>query len=108
MDEGVPDMNRDQVLETLREHEPELKATGVVSLSLFGSTARGETNPADVDVAVRLANHFSSGGFDYFYQLEQLQRRLSQLLGCRVDVVPEPLRKDRFQREIDRDRALAF
>ena len=101
-------MNRDQVLDTLREHEPELKAAGVISVSLFGSTARGEANPADVDVAVRLAKSFSSGGFDYFYQLEQLEQRLSRLLGCKVDVVPEPVRKERFQHEIDRDRAFAF
>jgi len=101
-------MNRDEVLTTLRAHEPELKAAGVVSLSLFGSTARDEAAPADVDIAVRLATSFSSGGFDYFYQLEQLQKRLSGLLGCKVDVVPEPVQKERFQHEIDRDRALAF
>ena len=101
-------MNREQVLAKLRENEPELKAAGVVSLSLFGSSARDEANPTDVDVAVRLAKDFSSGGFDYFYQLEQLQQRLSRLLGCKVDVVPEPVKKQRFQQEIDRDRALAF
>jgi hypothetical protein len=29
---------------------------------------------ADVDIAMRLADDFSTGGFDYFYQLEQLQK----------------------------------
>ncbi len=101
-------MTRDQAIATLREHEPELRAAGVVSLSLFGSTAREEPEPADVDIAVRLAEHFSSGGFDYYYQLEQLQQQLSRLIGCKVDVVPEPVRKEPFQNEIDRDRALAF
>ncbi len=101
-------MTRDQVIATLRQHEPELRSAGVVSLSLFGSTARDEADPADVDIAVRLAERFSSGGFDYYYQLEQLQQRLSRLIGCKVDLVPEPLRKERFQHEIDRDRALAF
>jgi predicted nucleotidyltransferase len=101
-------MTRDQVIATLREHEPELRAAGVVSLSLFGSIAREEADPADVDIAVRLAERFSSGGFDYYYQLEQLQKRLSRLIGCKVDVVPEPVRKERFQHEIDRDRAVAF
>ena len=101
-------MNREQVIATLREHEPELKAAGVVSLSLFGSSARNEADPADVDMAVRLDESFSSGGFDYFYQLEQLQKRLSLLLGCKVDVVPEPVRKASFQFAIDRDRAVAF
>ena len=101
-------MNRDNVIATLRRCAPELKADGVVSVSLFGSTARGEADPADVDVAVRLAKEFSSGGFDYFYRLDQLEQQLSQLLGCKVDVVTEPVRKQLFQRRIDRDRAIAF
>lgn len=101
-------MNRDHVIATLRRYAPELKAAGVVSVSLFGSTARGEADPGDVDVAVRLARDFSSGGFDYFYQLDQLEQRLSQLLGCKVDVVAEPVRKQIFQHHIDRDRAIAF
>jgi uncharacterized protein len=101
-------MTRDAVIDILREHEPELKAAGVESVSLFGSTARGEAEPADVDVAVRLGERFSSGGFDYFYQLDQLEQRLSRMLGCRVDVIAEPVRKKPLQREIDRDRALAF
>ena len=35
-------MNRDQVIATLRIHESELRAAGIVRLSLFGSTVRGE------------------------------------------------------------------
>ena len=101
-------MECEQVLNTLRAHVSELRATGVVSLSVFGSTARGEVDAADVDIAVRLGDGFSSGGLDYYHQLEQLERRLSAMLGCKVDVVPEPVRKQRFQLEIDRDRALAF
>jgi predicted nucleotidyltransferase len=101
-------MNRDQVICALKAHEPELRAAGVVGASLFGSTARGESDPADVDIAVRLAGHFSRGGFDYFGRLEDLELQLSQLLGCKVDVVEEPVRKERLQREIDKDRALAF
>ena len=77
-------MNRDQAIAALREHEPELKAAGVVSVSIFGSTARGESDPGDVDIAVRLAGNFSHGGFDYFGRLEELERQLSQLLGCKA------------------------
>jgi predicted nucleotidyltransferase len=102
-------MNREQAIAILREHEPELKAIGVLSLSVFGSLARDDSTPgSDIDIAVRLADNFSSGGFDYFYQLEQLERRLSRLLGCNVDVIEEPVRKERLQVEIDQDRALAF
>jgi predicted nucleotidyltransferase len=101
-------MNREQVIATLRDHERELKEAGVVRLSLFGSLARGESDAGDVDIAVRLAETFSHGGFDYFGRLEDLEQHLSELLGCQVDVVEEPVRKERFQKEIDRDRALAF
>src|SRR5579863_225162 len=100
-------MNRERVLTTLRTHEAELKAAGVLSLSVFGSTGRGDANEySDVDVAVRLADNFSNGGLDYFGRLEELERRLSQMLGCKVDVIEEPMRKQRFQTQIDADRAL--
>ncbi|MEO8129421.1 MAG: nucleotidyltransferase domain-containing protein [Bryobacteraceae bacterium] len=101
-------MNRDEVISALRAHEQELREAGVVGVSLFGSTARGESAPGDVDIAVRLSSRFSQGGFDYFGRLEDLERHLSGLLGCKVDIVEEPVRKERFQQEIDRDRALAF
>ena len=101
-------MDRDQAITALRAHEPELRATGVKALSLFGSVARGESPAHDVDVAVRLGETFSHGGFDYFSRLDELERHLSRILGCKVDVVEEPVRKERFQKEIDRDRACAF
>ena len=44
-------MDREQVIATLRKHEPGLRAVGVVRLSLFGSTARGDRQPdSDVDL----------------------------------------------------------
>jgi predicted nucleotidyltransferase len=101
-------MNRDEAIRAVKDYERELRAAGVISVSLFGSTARGESDPGDVDIAVRLAESFSHGGFNYFGRLEDLERYLSQLLGCKVDVVEEPVRRERFQREIDKDRALAF
>ena len=101
-------MNRDQVIGALKEHEQELRAAGVVSVSLFGSVARGESPTQDVDVVVRLGKNFSEPGLDYFSRMDELQERLANILGCKVDVVEEPVRKARFQQEIDRDRALAF
>lgn len=101
-------MDRDCAIQALKAHEADLRATGVVSLSLFGSVARGENAAHDVDVAVRLGKDFSEPGFDYFSRMDELEARLAGILGCKVDVVEEPVRKERFQREIDRDRALAF
>lgn len=80
----------------------------MVSASLFGSTARGEPEPGDVDIAVRLNERFSTGGWDHFWQREQFLENLSKILGCPVDVVEEPTRKPQLQKAIDKDRALAF
>jgi uncharacterized protein len=99
---------RENVIRTLRSHESELRAAGVASLSLFGSVARNEAAARDIDVAVRLGPNFSKPGFDYFSRLDDLEKRLSEILGRPVDVVEEPVRKPQFQMEIDRDRAVAF
>jgi predicted nucleotidyltransferase len=58
-------MKRDEVIAVPRAHEPELKAAGVASLSLFGSVARGDDRDAsDVAVVVRLTEEASpQGGF---------------------------------------------
>ncbi|MGA3238161.1 MAG: nucleotidyltransferase domain-containing protein [Bryobacteraceae bacterium] len=104
----IGSMERDQVIAALRAHERELRMAGVLSVSLFGSVARGEDSTRDVDVAVRLGENFSGRGFSYFSRLSELEGRLSGILGCKVDVIEEPVRKKRFQTEIDRDRALAF
>ncbi|NDJ11892.1 MAG: DNA polymerase III subunit beta [Acidobacteriia bacterium] len=101
-------MTRHHVISTLRAHEADLRAAGVRSASVFGSMARNEPDPADVDIAVQLTKDFSSGGFHYFGRLEALEQQLTEWLGCRVDVVEEPVRRAQFQFEIDRDRALAF
>ena len=101
-------MERDKVIAALKAHEAELRAAGVLSASLFGSVARGEAPAHDVDLAVRLGENFSARGLNYIGRLSQLEGRLSTILGCKVDVVEEPVRKERFQAEIDRDRALAF
>ena len=77
-------------------------------MSLFGSVARREDPTHDVDLAVRLSEDFSRPGLDYFGRLADLEFRLAEILGCEVDVVEEPVRKPSLQREIDRDRAIAF
>jgi hypothetical protein len=101
-------MERDRVIAALKAHEHELRTAGVLSVSLFGSVARGEDSAGDVDLAVRLSENFSAPGLNFLCRLSQLEGHLSGVLGCKVDVIEEPVRKKRFQTEIDRDRALAF
>ena len=101
-------MNRDHVIAALKAHEQELRTAGVLSASLFGSVARGEQPTHDVDVAVRLGQNFSAPRLNYFSRLSELESHLYGILGCKVDVIEEPVRKKRFQTEIDRERSLAF
>ena len=101
-------MERDRVIAALKAHEQELRTAGVLGVSLFGSVARGEDSTHDVDLAVRLGENFSAPGLNYFSRLSELEARLTGILGCKVDVIEEPVRKKRFQTEIDRDRTLAF
>ncbi len=98
-------VDADTIIETLRANRSELRAAGIRHLSLFGSAARGDTHPAsDVDLAVEIE---PLSGIDLI-RLVSLQRRLSELLGCRVDLLPEPTEKTRLQMVIDRERRRAF
>jgi len=102
-------MKRDEVIAKLRAHESELRAAGVVSVSVFGSVARGDDREgSDVDVVVRLTEEASRGGFDYFGRLDVLRDRLTDIVGCRVDVVAEPVRKAQLRRAIETESARAF
>jgi len=102
-------MHRDAVIAALHAHEAELRQAGVVALSVFGSVARGEAEDgSDVNVLVRLEDAVLRSGFRYFGRLATLEGRLRDILGTDVDVVAEPVRKERLRRAIARDRVLAF
>jgi predicted nucleotidyltransferase len=101
-------MHRDTVLAIIRKHRSELERLGVESLSLFGSTARGEAGTSsDVDIAVKLAQP-EPAGFEYFGRLATIRQRLSTMLAADVDVVHEPAARPHLQSEIEKDRALAY
>jgi predicted nucleotidyltransferase len=100
-------MNRDQVLAVLQGYREELMGLGVESLSLVGSVAREESaSGSDVDVVVSLSE--GDRGLAHFRRLDELQNRLSEILGCRVDLVEEAAVSPHMRREIERDRVLAF
>jgi uncharacterized protein len=102
-------MKSDEIISKLRAHEKELRAAGVTSLALFGSSARGEQGEnSDVDVVVRLSDEARQGGFAYFGRIDSLSRRLAEILERPVDIVAEPIQKDRLRREIEKDRIVAF
>ena len=95
----------ERVIETLRTHEKELRQAGLRSLSLFGSLARGET---EMDSDIDLAAEFDPAARMDLLQLTALERRIAELLGSPVDLLPEPVEKRRLQDQINRDRQRAF
>ncbi len=102
-------MRRNEIISTLRAHESELKRAGVASLSLVGSAARGDDRPdSDVDVVIRLTEEAQRGGFAYFGRIDRLRQRLETMLSRHVDLIAEPIEKERLRREVEKDRVLAF
>ncbi|MFZ0609394.1 MAG: nucleotidyltransferase domain-containing protein [Xanthobacteraceae bacterium] len=102
-------MKRDEIISRLRAHEQELRAAGVTGLALFGSAARGEQGgDSDVDVVVKLSEEARRGGFAYFGRIDTLSRRLAEILQRPVDIVAEPIMKDRLRRAVEKDRIVAF
>jgi len=93
------------VIATLRAHEAELRRAGVRHLSLFGSLARGD---ATVDSDVDLAVEFDPAARMDLFRLAALDRRIAEILGRHVDLLPEPVEKPGLRANIDRDRRLAF
>jgi uncharacterized protein len=91
-------VTREEVQRRLSEQRDELAELGIRSLDIFGSVARGEAAPdSDVDLLVDFDR--SIGLFHFF----RVQRRLEQILGCRVDLVMrdavKPQLRDRIFRE---------
>ncbi|HNX29060.1 MAG TPA: nucleotidyltransferase family protein [Syntrophomonadaceae bacterium] len=86
--------------EIIKEHIGELRDVYFVSkIGVFGSFARGEaTEESDVDILVEFDRRV-----DLFHFIE-LQDRLAEILGRKVDLVTpkalKPLIKDRILREV--------
>ena len=101
-------MTRDEVLATLKIHEPELRRRGVSHAAVFGSTARGEAGPgSDIDVLVRFDPDIAVTLWDY----AGLKRRVGRILGAskrRIDVIDLDGMDRRVRPAAERDAIYAF
>ena len=105
MSASTPATLADQVIATLRAHRTELREAGIRRLSVFGSVARGDADTqSDVDLAAELDPDARIG----LFALVALERRLTQLVGRKVDLLPEPVEKPRLRANLERDRRRAF
>jgi predicted nucleotidyltransferase len=90
----------DDVLNTLRSHEQELRRIGVAHAAVFGSVARGDARAdSDIDVMVELDDGHPMGIFEY----ARLQLYINEILKGAADVVNrrtlKPLLRDSILRE---------
>ena len=76
-------MEREKAIERLKRHEAELRQLGVQHLFLFGSTARQSARP-DSDVDLFFDHPIGSIGL---YHLVDVKRRVSEILGCKADIM---------------------
>jgi predicted nucleotidyltransferase len=98
-------MNRDNVIQTLRGHEAELRAAGVVRLSLFGSTARGDSRPdSDIDLLAVFDDTRRLSLLDVIH----IQNQIADLLGAPVDLIEEGTLKPRVQKSVEAEVVRAF
>lgn len=103
----VSGMKSEQAVAEIVEHAEELKALGVMSVSLFGSTSRGEEKPgSDIDVVISLAPDVR--GLAAIRCLSEVKARLTAILKTDVDVVREPTAAGAMKSAIDRDRRVVF
>lgn len=98
-------MDREQVISTLREHEQELRAAGVIRLSLFGSTARGDHGPdSDIDLLATFDNTRRISLLD----VAGIEQQISKMLGYRVELIEEGTLKLRVRKKVEAEAVRAF
>src|SRR5580658_8589958 len=98
-------MKKDEVIAKLREHEPELKAAGIVRLAVFGSVARGDNSPqSDVD----LLADFDKTKHYTLLTMGRIENRLADLLGTRVDLSSPEWLKESIRDRVLREAVMPF
>ena len=99
-------MDKSTIIGKLREHEAELKASGVEHLSLFGSYARGTAVPAVSDVDL-LADFDGSKRMTLF-SLSGLRLQIMDILNMPVDLADRRMLKEQIKARAEREAVLVF
>jgi len=98
-------MDKGAIIATLRRHEPELRAAGVVHLRLFGSVARGDqTGSSDVD----LLAEFDPANRRTLVSMVRVENMLCDLLGAQVDLSIANALRDPVKSRALQEAVLAF
>jgi uncharacterized protein len=98
-------MNRQEIIERLRESERALRERGVLHAALFGSRARGDDRPdSDIDIMVEIAPQANIDLFEYV----SIKHYLEDLFAARVDVAHLAYLKPQVRPRAERDAIYAF
>jgi predicted nucleotidyltransferase len=98
-------MNRQEILDRLRENELALRERGVTHAALFGSVARGEQRPdSDIDIMVEIAPDAPVGVFEYV----GIVHLIEDMFPTRVEVVDRAGLKPYVRPYAERDALYAF
>jgi predicted nucleotidyltransferase len=98
-------MERDRVLEILRNHAPELQRSGVLHLHVFGSVARGESTPdSDVDVFAEFAPEIRMT----LVKLGNVEEQLRDILGRPVELTAAEWMRQPIRERAVQEAVIAF
>jgi uncharacterized protein len=98
-------MNRQEILDRLRENERALRERGVIHAAVFGSRARGDDRPdSDIDILVEIEPQANIGLFEYV----GIKHYLEDLFPTRVDVSNRSYLKPLVRPHAERDAIDAF
>jgi uncharacterized protein len=98
-------MDKEQILDRLRENEAALKARGVSHAALFGSRARGDDHQdSDIDIMVEINPDTPVGLFEYV----SIVHSIEALFPIRVDVSDRTAIKRHVRPSAEREAIYAF
>jgi uncharacterized protein len=98
-------MNRQDILDRLRQHQRALRERGVVHAALFGSRARGDDRPgSDTDIMIEVDPAARLTVYDYV----GLKEYIAGLFDGRVDVVSRDGLKPYVRPAVTVDAVYAF
>lgn len=81
-------MNKEEILNKLRELKPKYTQEGFIIKGLFGSYSRDEaTDNSDIDILVESTPEFASTyGFKSISRINEIKQEISDVFGIDVDI----------------------
>ena len=97
------DLSREQLLAELRALRPEFEREGVISMSVFGSRARGDNDPqSDVDLLINLEPNRTGLALAGVYGLVEDHIGLESSVVSEDGLERDPVFRERISRDLVR------